>query len=89
MNGQTELARRADSRVGEIKSLEIGTANSVCDASASELLLRNSLECSALHRHRSGSPPRGYRSGPQNGPSSEFMAVFSHEFRNSLVATLL
>lgn len=34
-------------------------------------------------RHRS---QRGYQSGPQNGPSREFMAVFSHELRNSLSA---
>src|SRR5690348_8760830 len=85
MNGQTEFACRAASRVSENKSLETGIANSVRDAGAPELLLHSGPELSAPHRQWSQSL-RGYHLVPQNGPSNEFMTVLSHELRNSLGA---
>src|SRR6478672_6877893 len=85
MNGQTEFAGRAASRVGEIKSLETAIANSRGDAGATKLLLHNGPELTAPHRQWS-QPLHGYQLVPQNGPSNEFMTVFSHELRNSLGA---
>jgi signal transduction histidine kinase len=85
MNGLTEFARRAESRVGESEPLEISTANGMRNAGAPEVLPRNDLECTALHRHWSRSP-RGSQFGPQIGLGGEFMAVLSHELRNSLSA---
>jgi signal transduction histidine kinase len=83
MNGQTEFACRAESRVGEIKSLEAGIANSMSDVGALELLLRN--ESTAPPRHWSQSL-RDCQLGPQDAPNNEFLTVFSHELRNSLGA---
>jgi signal transduction histidine kinase len=85
MNGQTEFACRAKSRIGEIKLLETGIANSTRDAGAPELLLHNTPENTAPYRFWPQSR-LGYQLGPQDGPSNEFMTVFSHELRNSLGA---
>lgn len=85
MNGQVEFAHRPGPRVGEIKSLGAGIVNTIFDEGALELLPHNTLEFAALDRHWPRSP-RGAQPGAQIGPDNEFMAVFSHELRNSLGA---
>lgn len=83
MNGQTEFACHAESRVGEITSLETAIAGGLCDAGAPELRLHRTPEFTAPPRLRSRSP-RDYPLGPQDGLGNSFLAVFSHELRNSL-----
>ncbi len=83
MNGQTEFACRAESKVGEITSLGTGVDKSKCDAGTSALLLHNAPQFTAPLWSQS---LRGYTLVPQYGPSNEFMTVFSHELRNSLGA---
>jgi len=80
MNGQTEFGCRAESRAGEIKSLD-----GMRDGGALELSLHNTPDSTVSPRSWSQSL-RGYQPRSQNGPSNEFLTVLSHELRNSLGA---
>jgi signal transduction histidine kinase len=87
MNDRTESASRAASKGGEFNgcTADIRVANRMREGGAPETFPRNTREPTDPFR-RLPLSWLGPELGPKNGRKNEFMAVFSHELRNSLGA---